>query len=207
MPDRIGNDRKRQTVGELDNNQVNARRERLMALPFRTSGARVLAEAWLDFAGDRLAPARTDIDPARLVEVLPNIVILEYRPPSEILFRLAGTDFFTTFDREVTGESYLDVIETDQRDATRRRLYSLVEYPCGLIAILGRRADDEDRMKLESFGLPVRNSEGRIAFTLHHADYLETVEDIRRISMNELRALQAQWVDIGRGAPGHPPPL
>lgn len=179
----------------------------MLSLPFRTAGSRILADAWLDFAGDRVTPARRDIDPSRLVEVLPNIVILQYAEPDTIRFRLAGTDFFTTFDREVTGQSYLDVIPPDQREATRRRLFTTVRHPCGLLAVLGKAGSERDRDRLESFGLPLRNDAGDIEFTIHHADYLEPVRDIERISMAQVRAAAAAWVDIGRGVPGESAPL
>jgi hypothetical protein len=194
-------------VGELTQSQVGRRRDAMVSLPFRTAGSRILAGAWLDFAGDRIAPARRDIDPARLVKVLPNIVILQYAEPETIRFRLAGTDFFTTFDREMTGQSYLELIPPDQREATRQRLFTIVRHPCGLLAVLGKEGSERDRDRLESFGLPLRNEAGEIEYTIHHADYLEPVRDIERISMDRIRAINAAWVDIGRGVPGQPAPL
>lgn len=194
-------------MGELHRDELARRRERLMALPFRTPGSRLLAEAWLDFAGGNLAPARGDVDPARLAGILPNIVILEYLDGGRIDFRLAGTDFFTTFDREITGESYLDLFPEDERPATRERLFSLVRRPCGLLALLGSRNPEASPDRLESFGLPLRNRQGETTLTIHHADYPDRIEDIARISMRQLQALEAAWVDIGHGVPDAAPPL
>lgn len=64
---------------------------------------------WLDKRGDRAMPSWSDIDPAEIVRLLPNILVVavEY-DPLRFFFRLAGTQI-VEFRGEVTGH-YVDTV-------------------------------------------------------------------------------------------------
>jgi hypothetical protein len=65
---------------------------------------------WKDKRGDRLAPARRDIDPADLVEVLPRIMLVDVLDQHQgFRYRLSGTGICDTHGFEPTGKAPLDL--------------------------------------------------------------------------------------------------
>jgi hypothetical protein len=64
---------------------------------------RQIHEYWLSKRGDRTLPSWSDIDPAEIVRLLPNIIVVavEY-DPRRIFFRLVGTQI-AEFRGDVTG--------------------------------------------------------------------------------------------------------
>jgi hypothetical protein len=66
---------------------------------------RVLAY-WQRKRGGRLAPARTDIDPAELVAVLPRIMLADVlSDPLDFRYRLSGTGIRNIHGNDMTGRS------------------------------------------------------------------------------------------------------
>ena len=69
---------------------------------------RQLYDYWQEKAGANVMPGRSDISPAQIPRLLPNVSLLEREMPTDrFKIRLAGTCLREVFQREVTG-SYVD---------------------------------------------------------------------------------------------------
>lgn len=59
---------------------------------------------WADKRGDRLFPARRDIDPSEIKSLLPYVMLVDVlREPLDFRIRLAGTEIVSRFGEELTG--------------------------------------------------------------------------------------------------------
>lgn len=91
---------------------------------FYVHGLRRLYAHWQEVRGGRKAPARSDIDPARIVTVLPNIAIFDVEDsPRRYRIRLMGTRNVSWYGADPTG-CYLD--ELDLGDG-RQDLFDLLD--------------------------------------------------------------------------------
>lgn len=69
---------------------------------------RSLYAYWNEVRGDRLAPKRFEIEPARIGAILPDTFILERVSAQAYTFRLAGTRIHDQFMAEFRGVDFLD---------------------------------------------------------------------------------------------------
>ena len=68
---------------------------------------------WLAKKGGRLAPARSDIQPAEMKPFLRHVFMLDViGTPQRFRFRLAGTEIVNRFGEEITGR-FLDDLDLD----------------------------------------------------------------------------------------------
>lgn len=74
----------------------------------RTRTAQVLFAYWNGVRGDRLAPRRFEIEPARITPILPETFILERAERADLRYRLAGTRICEQFGTEFRGKSFFD---------------------------------------------------------------------------------------------------
>ena len=73
--------------------------------------ARRMHQYWLDKKGARAMPARSDIDPSEIKDLLPNVILtrLEYEP-FRVLYKLIGTRAVENAGIDYSGR-YLDQID------------------------------------------------------------------------------------------------
>jgi hypothetical protein len=68
---------------------------------------RLLLDYWLAKRGDRRMPARADIDPAELVSLLPNLMLVDVAgDPARFRFRLVGTRVVRASGEDRTGHFF-----------------------------------------------------------------------------------------------------
>ncbi len=77
---------------------------------------------WNDVRGDRVAPRRFEIEPARIASILPETFILERFDTDKYVYRLAGTKLCEQFGSEFRGTSFLDGWQDDDRKTLLRCL-------------------------------------------------------------------------------------
>ncbi len=142
---------------------------------------RTLHDYWGARLNGGIAPLRTDIDPADLRELLPNIVIVDFAAdPLEVRYRLIGTrvveisrvDFtgkllsecdFQAAESEIWRECYAQIAETG------RPVYGRVEIP----------VDGEgDMYVVEEFGIFPLSHDGA---AIHQCIALEDYGDLSRM--------------------------
>lgn len=80
-------------VVQADPGQLDRKRQRLL-------------DYWQDKRGERDLPARADIDPGDIPDLLPNIYLIDVSyDPNVFRFRLAGTEVIRVFREEVSGKT------------------------------------------------------------------------------------------------------
>jgi hypothetical protein len=104
----------------------------------RSSILRQLLHYWDEKRGDRRAPSRDDIDPADMIEALPNVFLIDVlAEPRRYRIRLMGTLLGEWCGRDHTGR-YVDEI-TEQAVGTLHELVT-TGRPWRLLTELGRRS-------------------------------------------------------------------
>lgn len=99
----------------------------------KTQPAKLLNEYWNEVRGDRLAPRRFEIEPARLAAILPDTFILERIGDMDIRYRLAGTRIIEQFGQDFRASSFFDgFVHSDQR-LLERQLRIVMTKGAGLL--------------------------------------------------------------------------
>lgn len=74
---------------------------------------------WLDIKGDKLMPARRDINPSEIPTLLPHITLVRIEESGRYKLSLVGSENVKAYGAEVTGK-YLDEIPLLYQDAKHR---------------------------------------------------------------------------------------
>lgn len=86
---------------------------RNLASEIQHAALRLLHAYWISKKGERLAPARADIDPAEMKAFLPHVFLLDVvGTPPRFRFRLVGTEVTSRYGEELTGR-FLDEVDLD----------------------------------------------------------------------------------------------
>ena len=87
--------------------------------------SQILYSYWNEVRGERIAPRRFDIEPARIGGIVPETFILEQVDRQTYRFRLAGTRICEQFGAEFRGLNVLDLVEGEDRGTLERLLLEL----------------------------------------------------------------------------------
>ena len=114
---------------------------------------RALLEHWLAIRGDRLMPARRDLDPVRIVKTLPRIWICDYEPEGDrFVFRLAGEEIRAVYPTDLRGKCITELFAANERPGILARLHAVIEEPCiahsigAIYSMIGRAGSGERLM-------------------------------------------------------------
>ncbi|MSP41944.1 MAG: PAS domain-containing protein [Alphaproteobacteria bacterium] len=94
---------------------------------------RAVLDYWCAIRGEELVPRRANVRPADLLPFLPNLVIVEYKDPGALNYRLAGTAFMKEVGRELTGTDFFEIFEEGKRNAAPIDFDTVRRAPCGLL--------------------------------------------------------------------------
>lgn len=176
----------------------------------RTS--QILYSYWNDVRGERLAPKRFEIEPARIAPILPETFILERIGLESYRFRLAGTRICEQFCRELRGTNFLNLWDGEDIVVVADQLSSLARH--GGVALLQCRATTHlgRSVTLETILLPLMHT--RQAIT-RYLGAMSTTEDPHWLGAEglvrlELLAHDHIWPDTQVGAlldNAQPPPF
>jgi hypothetical protein len=108
---------------------------------------------WNTRRGSRLAPERSEIDPAALRRVLADTLMLGFDPPSGHPFRIAGTRVCALFGRELKGSAFTALWTTEAGASVRDLLATVVDETVGVVA--GASAMSRAGTQLELLLLPL----------------------------------------------------
>jgi hypothetical protein len=125
------------------------------SLDLKTSGCRVLLDAWLAWRGDRLLPRRVDADPASLKPILPLVGILEVKSRQVATYRLAGSGLRDVFGFDASGKNSIDLVSERNRLRRAYRTYMPANFPCGYLGLSEFVYAEDISDRFESIGLPL----------------------------------------------------
>jgi len=75
-----------------------------------------MASYWLSLWDGDTPPSRKAIAPADIKPLLPGVIFFQFNPDRSVSVRMAGTDFCTLLNRELTGTDWLSVTPHGDRD-------------------------------------------------------------------------------------------
>jgi hypothetical protein len=112
---------------------------------------------WHDRRGARMAPERADIDPGAIRKALGDALLLGHDGEADPAFRLAGTRVCALFGRELKGEAFVELWQTDDHAAVRDLLAIVAEETVGAVAGASARTREGLHTDLELLLLPLRH--------------------------------------------------
>lgn len=119
--------------------------------------SKALYRYWNQLRGDRLAPARTAIEPSEISDLLRDTFILQ-PGDDDTAFRLAGTRLCAAFGKELKGASFLDLWNNpDRRQMTEIIEAVSLEGRGAVLGISARVTRDRD-VAYEMLLLPLTQS-------------------------------------------------
>ena len=128
----------------------------------RQRTSQLLFQYWNDVRGERLAPERFDIEPARIAAILPETCILERDEKGGCLFRLAGTRICDNYGWELRGHSLADLVSADDRQKLGDVMSEVTERGAAGLVDLTATASDGREVVLEALLLPLLHMSGTI---------------------------------------------
>jgi hypothetical protein len=121
----------------------------------KTKASRELFDYWNRQRGLRLAPSRTDIDPAAISGVLGDTLMITREAGVEPVFRLAGTRVCSLFGRELKSENFVSLWDARSHAELRSLLDQLLEDATGFVAGVTSQTDEGAPVALELLLLPL----------------------------------------------------
>ena len=127
-------------------------------------GQRTLFDYWLQSAGRRQMPARSDLDPRSVPKLLPNIGLIDVAEGlDEARFRLAGTKLHDVYGKEITGRRVGEVFSGAHADYWHRIHECVVDKGLPFHGVVRGPAEGRDHIVLFWLRLPL-SEDG------HHVD-------------------------------------
>lgn len=105
--------------------------------------------------GDRTAPLRSEIDPAALKSVLPDLFILEKGRDGIVRFRLGGTRVCLILGREMRDRAFMDIWDAAVRHRMRLAADAVIANQSALEIAVTAIDDEGDALSLEMLMLPL----------------------------------------------------
>lgn len=183
------------------------RAEKLLAESHLTKVSRTLTSHWLDIALDELVPRKSSFRPELVAPVLANIFMYEYHGPDHIEFRVAASLLREVHGRELTGSNYMDMMDEPDRSRAARRLFGMVDHPCGILVINRATFGTGTTGDFSSYGLPMQGDDGSVRFSIHVAEFLGDGHLPYHSGITGMAAVEARYIDIGAGIPDFDPPF
>lgn len=105
--------------------------------------------------GDRTAPLRSEIDPAALKSVLPDLFILEKGRDGIVRFRLGGTRMCLILGREMRDRAFTDIWDATVRHRMRLAADAVIANQSALEIAVTAVDDEGNTLSLEMLMLPL----------------------------------------------------
>ncbi|WP_426126090.1 PAS domain-containing protein [Pararhizobium sp. PWRC1-1] len=115
---------------------------------------------WDELRGHRDVPARSQIEPGHIRNILPDLFILEKTPRGDIRFRLAGTRICALFARELRGSTFDALWLAEQTSRLARIADDVMAQKTPVVLSASSLAGTADRLPTEIILLPLRSPDG-----------------------------------------------
>jgi hypothetical protein len=167
----------------------------------RTS--QILFDYWNKLRGERVAPHRFEIEPARIASILPETFILELVDRTTYRFRLAGTRMCEQFGVEFRGTNFLDLWIDGDRRAVERQLASIAEQGAVGVLIVDAATADGRCVQFEVVLLPLVHAGTSVDRVLGAISAIETIPfpGVQRLHSRRLVHHELIWPDGPPRAP------
>lgn len=165
----------------------------------KQSTNQILYAYWNEVRGERLAPRRFDIEPARIATILPETFILERLDSETFPYRLAGTKICEQFGTEFRGTNFLDGWPEADRLTLARHLASTIAKGGVLILDIAASAaiDGADAVHFEAILLPLVHTSATVSRLVGAMSAIDPPPFVgmKRLAYRRLAACEAIWPD------------
>lgn len=117
---------------------------------------------WNEVRRERIAPHRFEIEPSRIVSILPHTFILERCGPLNCRFRLAGTRICEAFGLEFRGRDFAGLWAESDQSAVARILNGVTEEAAVGVLEFDVESDQGNRATYEAVIMPLRHTQAGI---------------------------------------------
>jgi len=157
-----------------------------------------------EICGDKVAPARSDLDLRRLARMLPDITIMERSEPGSVIYRLMGTAVAERLGADLTGHNFLNYLDETERKRIDLGVSLVTEWPCGTFAIYQNAYASGLKVRAESIARPRDTGSGKAPFlniSLHSSQSMISFGQEQDASVIGTRWLGGAVIDLGYGVP------
>jgi hypothetical protein len=126
-------------------------------LNLKHASSRLLYAYWNERRGDRAAPERGDIEPGGLRRALGDSFVLAYDTAGDHTFRIAGTRICGLFGRELRGETFAALWQTDDTARMGELVGIVADEGVGVVAGATGRTAEGYSVEVELMLLPLRH--------------------------------------------------
>lgn len=128
----------------------------------RSKAAIEIYAYWDELRGHREVPARSQIEPAHIRNILADLFILEKTPRGDIRFRLAGTRICALFARELRGSTFDALWLAEQTGRLAGIADDVMTQKAPVVLTASSLANSADSVPTEIILLPLRSPDGRV---------------------------------------------
>lgn len=169
----------------------------------RSKTTREIYAYWNALRGQRDVPARSQIEPARIRHILPDLFILERTQRGDIRFRLAGTRICGLFARELRGSRF-DALWLGSQTATLETIASdVMARNTPVLLTADAAAGAADPLSAELVLLPLRSPDGSVDRVIGSLTTLSQPYWLESTPINFLTLRDVRGVD-GENTPSFP---
>jgi hypothetical protein len=118
---------------------------------------RKLFSYWNNLRAERAAPERADIDPAAIRALLRDTFILEVDPGRNLPVRVAGARVSALFNRELKGQSFVELYREDDRECLSAIVESVLDDPTPAVCGVSAAPIGREPLEMELLLLPLRH--------------------------------------------------
>lgn len=139
---------------------------------------RQLYDYWLQAAGSRAMPTRSDLNPGAIPRILPGLSLIDVNCDIEkCRVRLAGTKLREVYDREITGRLICELDWGDKRDYWLASYRRAIENALPTQGILQAPRHHKEHMVQYWMKLPLADQTGsRVAMLLCYDSFVPASE-------------------------------
>jgi len=165
---------------------------------------------WDRIRGSQAAPARSDIEPADIRTILPDLFILEKLEDSGFVFRLAGTRICALFGQELRATSFAELWNEKDYERISNTALEVVTHAMPSVLSATALIDGNRRIELEVVILPITAAGGEIDRMIGSLSILDQSVNlldgqISELNLNGVRVLNVDgYVNIARSRPEIP---
>ena len=160
-----------------------------------------LIKYWHSIRGADAVPSRSDVRPGDLRKLLPSIMMLEYKPTGELIFRLVGSAIVDKLGTDFTGMNQFDLFPKGHRKPARERYLNVLNQPCGVHVHREMRSRYGAGFTADIVYLPLRDRSDAVSQLIGIA----AVAGGRDCKRDESASLTPQesfeYLDLGNGVP------
>ena len=144
-----------------NSNELNANGEENAAM--RNGASRALFDYWNRIRRGRFAPWRSEIEPADIHTLLPDVFIIESAEQSDFRFRLAGTRMCAAYRRELKGQDFMSLWSATDREGMETVMHNIARDGAVGVITLTCTSNREQHLRMEMVIMPLRHHDGEIS--------------------------------------------